>query len=160
MFSAVANRQILGGVFESPADNFPDTFLARLPLFQSFPYLLPTLIAGVILTTGSILACFLSWDGGVRGGSRIALPVEKDEPLVETSEARQASPAPSNRTAVPSVRARKSIMSPMYEPEAAASGAGYPGISSGTLPHARRDSRASLGTAYGFGLFCIFHGLH
>lgn len=94
-------------------------------------------MAGVLLVTGAILACFLSWDGGVRGGSRIALQVEKNEPLVPAA----SSPAPSQRTAVPSVRGTRSFLSPAPEPENA--------ISPGNPPHARRDSRASLGTAYG-----------
>lgn len=124
---------IFGGVFESPGANFKDSFLGHIGLFQKFPYLLPTLIAGFILFLGSFLACFLSWDGGVRGGSRIALPVEKNEPLAPEP---LPSPAPSQRTAVPTLRTRRSFLSPAPEPEV------------GTV-HNRRDSRASLGTAYG-----------
>ena len=124
---------IFGGVFESPGTNFKDSFLGNIPLFHKFPYLLPTLIAGFILFLGSFLACFLSWDGGVRGGSRIALPVEKNEPLAPQP---LVSPAPSQRTTIPSLRARRSFLSPAPEAE------------SGTV-HNRRDSRASLGTAYG-----------
>ncbi|RXK35648.1 hypothetical protein M231_07078 [Tremella mesenterica] len=142
---------ILGGVFESPADNFPGSFLGRIGFFQTFPYLLPTVIAGALLVTGSILACFLSWDGGVRGGTRIALPVEKNEPLIPQDPLRQPSPVPSHRTAVPSVRAKRSVLSPLPDPESAAYGAGYPGLNVGSVPHGRRDSRASLGTAYGYG---------
>jgi hypothetical protein len=73
----------------------------------------------------------------VRGGSRIALSTEKDEPLAPQS----ASPAPSQLTAVPSVRNKRNMLSPaaaMPSPAAEAE-----------VPHARRDSRASLGTAYG-----------
>ncbi|WWC94943.1 hypothetical protein V866_001795 [Kwoniella sp. B9012] len=144
---------IIGGVFESPVDNFPGTFLSKIGLFQGFPYVLPTLIASVILVAGAILACFLSWDGGVRGGSRIALTVEKDEPLAGASPAveRTISPAPSSRTAirVPSFSIRRNAAFSPGETEAASHGAGYPALS--TTPHARRDSRASLGTAYGYG---------
>ncbi|WWD19686.1 hypothetical protein CI109_104149 [Kwoniella shandongensis] len=145
---------ILGGVFESPAENFPGSFLSKIGLFQKFPYVLPTLIAGTILTIGSILACFLSWDGGVRGGNRIALPMEKDEPLAAQSPQpteRGSSPAPSNRTAirVPSLSLKRSGMLSPGETENAANGAGYPALSSSH--HGRRDSRASLGTAYGYG---------
>ena len=97
------------------------------------------------------MACFLSWDGGVRGGTRITLSAEKDEPLqpATSTPVRGASPVPSQRTAVPSVRAGLGILSPRdpREAEMAAGGAGY-GTS---VPHARRDSRASLGTAYGYG---------
>ncbi|OCF41340.1 hypothetical protein I317_04821 [Kwoniella heveanensis CBS 569] len=148
---------IIGGVFESPVDNFPGTFLSKIGLFRDFPYVLPTLIASVILTIGAVLSCFLSWDGGVRGGSRIALPVEKNEPLAPaspTATERAVSPVPSSRTAirVPSLHMKRSgILSPMSpgETEAASHGAGYPALSS--TPHNRRDSRASLGTAYGYG---------
>lgn len=128
--------------------NWPGTFLAEIPLFRSFPYILPTILGAMILVAGAIMACFLSWDGGVRGGSRIALPAEKDEPLVpaENTPMRSSSPAPSHGTAVPSLRGRRDLLSPR-EQESAAQGAGYPGLSQ--VPHARRDSRASLGTAYG-----------
>lgn len=124
---------ILGGVFESPAQNFPGSFLGRVPLFQSFPYLLPTILAGLLLFGGSIASCFLSWDGGVRGGDRIALPIEKNEPLVPAPE----SPAPSQRTvlAAPSIRQRDFLSPGPEEPT--------------NTVHNRRDSRASLGTAYG-----------
>lgn len=96
------------------------------------------------------MACFLSWDGGVRGGTRIALAAEKDEPLVpdgESTPLRSVSPAPSHGTAVPSIRGGRDLLSPR-DTETAAGGAGYPGLSQ--VPHARRDSRASLGTAYGY----------
>lgn len=121
---------ILGGVFESPAQNFAGSWPSRIVLFQKFPYLLPTIFAGCLLVIGAVLSCFLSWDGGVRGGSRIALPIEKNEPL------RAESPAPST---VPSLRPRPSMLSPNVL---------SPGIDEST-PGARRDSRASLGTAYG-----------
>ncbi|WWC72073.1 uncharacterized protein I206_106033 [Kwoniella pini CBS 10737] len=144
---------IIGGVFESPADNFPGSFLSKINLFKGFPYVLPTLIASVILVAGAILACFLSWDGGVRGGSRIALNVEKDEPLAGASPSadRTASPAPSSRTAirVPSISYKRNAALSPGETEAASYGAGYPALSA--TPHGRRDSRASLGTAYGYG---------
>lgn len=99
------------------------------------------------------MACFLSWDGGVRGGSRITLPAEKDEALVPVPDndgtpLRPVSPAPSHGTAVPSMRGHRDMLSPGMA-ETAAGGAGYPGLSQ-QVPHARRDSRASLGTAYGY----------
>lgn len=96
-------------------------------VFSSLPYLLPTVMAGIILLAGAVLACLLSWDGGIRGGSRINLPIEK-------ANRPELSPAPSQRTAVPSLRHRRSLLSPGLETE--------------TGP-TRRDSRASLGTAYG-----------
>ena len=84
----------------------------------------------------------------MRGGDRIALSVEKQEPLNPVPHERSGSPAPSHLTAVPSLRNKRSFLSPGADSEAAANGAGYPGLSSGVS--ARRDSRASLGTAYGF----------
>ncbi|ORY33374.1 hypothetical protein BCR39DRAFT_519516 [Naematelia encephala] len=119
---------ILGGVFESPAENFRGS-LGRIALFSSFPYLLPTLLGACILIVGATMACFLSWDGGVRGGSRIALAVEKDEPLAPRS------PAPST------VIGHAEPPSPIDE---------SPGPSANT-PNPRRESLASLGTAYGYG---------
>lgn len=127
-------------------------FQCLLALFQSFPYILPTIIGGTVLAVGAILSCFLSWDGGVRGGRRIALAVEKNEPLAGASPApgRHASPALSSRTAirVPSVSLRR-VLSPGQGEEDAARGAGYPELSRSA--GGRRDSRASLGTAYGYG---------
>jgi hypothetical protein len=119
-------------------------FTNKPALFSHFPYILPTFLAGLILLAGAVLACFLSWDGGVRGGERIALPVEKNEPLAAVEqEDRSLSPAPSARTAVPSLRNKRSmILSPGIE-ESGPVGFGT------SVPHARRDSRASLGTAYG-----------
>ncbi|ORX39370.1 hypothetical protein BD324DRAFT_576791 [Kockovaella imperatae] len=133
---------IFGGVFENPATNFSNSFLGHIELFHTFPYLLPTLFASTILITGSILACFLSWDGGVRGGSRIALSIEKNEPLVP-AQVPDESPAPSSRTAVPSLRNKRSVLTP--DPELLS-----PTDPTGPVPN-RRDSRASLGTAYGYG---------
>lgn len=122
---------ILGGVFESPGQNFAGSWLGKIQLFIEFPYLLPTIFAACLLLTGAILSCFLSWDGGVRGGTRITLQVEKDEPLV-----REPSPVPST---MPSLRPRRSVLSPaIYSP-----------ANEESNPHHRRDSRASLGTAYG-----------
>ncbi|ODN94720.1 hypothetical protein L198_04863 [Cryptococcus wingfieldii CBS 7118] len=145
---------LFGGVLESPEYNYPGTFLARVVLFQEFPYLLPTLVGATILFTGAVLSCFLSWDGGVRGGRRIELQVEKDEPLVAPSSpdvVQHSSPAPSSRTAVriPSTNFRRGVTSPGEEEMAVSHGGGYPelGKSAGT----RRDSRASVGTAYGYG---------
>lgn len=94
---------------------------------------------------GAILACFLSWDGGVRGGSRIALPTEKVEQPSTTANApaeieRSASPVPSQHATIRTIKNRRSfLLSPGEETV---------GIST-SIKHNRRDSRASLGTAYG-----------
>lgn len=104
-------------------------------------------MGGVILVIGAVLSCFLSWDGGIRGGHRIALPAEKNEALAPAPPEPNGSPAPSHLTAVPSLRRKRSILSPGADPEAVANGAGYPALATSFNP--RRDSRASLGTAYG-----------
>lgn len=120
----------------------------QVAIFQESPYLLPTLMGSTILFLGAFLSCFLSWDGGVRGGSRITLTMEKDEPLLTSSERRDASPVPSERTAGPSLRHKRSILLSPGDPETAAGGAGYPTLAA-NIAGARRESRATLGTAYG-----------
>ncbi len=106
-------------------------------------------MGSAILFLGAILSCFLSWDGGVRGGSRIALTVDKDEPLVSNVEPEDLlSPVPSMRTAGPSLRNKRSVLLSPGDSEAAANGAGYPNLA--TQQSGRRESRASLGTAYGY----------
>lgn len=69
---------ILGGVFESPAKNYPNWAIGKVQVFKDYPYLLPTALAGGILAIGALLATRLSWDGGPRR-SKIALPVDKDD---------------------------------------------------------------------------------
>lgn len=126
---------ILGGVFESPAQNHPNSVIGKIKLFQSMPYLLPGLLAGGILVIGAVLSCFLSWDGGPRGG-RIALPLGKEE----------------QERATTSTAAATSMLGAVDD-------------ASGTPPHhpgriatlreaesherTRRASKASMGSAYG-----------
>ncbi|KAL1405116.1 hypothetical protein Q8F55_008739 [Vanrija albida] len=136
---------ILGGVFESPATNFPGTFLGRIELFERSPYLLPTLMGSSVLFIGAIMACFLSWDGGVRGGSRIQLEVEKDEPLVPSRTDTQSPTRDGGRVA--SLRIKPSRVFSSHEDEAGPTGQSL--IS--TSMKLRRESLASLGTAYGYG---------
>ncbi|KDQ58534.1 hypothetical protein JAAARDRAFT_193093 [Jaapia argillacea MUCL 33604] len=66
---------IIGGTFESPAKKWPTVF-ASIPLFVSYPYLLPCAVASSITFTGAILSLFLGWDAGPREGA-IKLPLEK-----------------------------------------------------------------------------------
>ncbi|KAF5314615.1 hypothetical protein D9611_007169 [Ephemerocybe angulata] len=74
-FGGVAGA-IVGGSFERPADKWPEVF-RDIPLFNTYPYILPCAIASGIMLSGSILACFLGPDGGPREGA-IQLPLEKD----------------------------------------------------------------------------------
>lgn len=94
-----------------------------------------------------MLACFLSWDGGVRGGSRITLPIEKTETVNPGQEIeRSASPVPSQHATIRTIKNKRSlILSPAEEPT---------GFST-SVRNPRRDSRASLGTAYG--CVILFH---
>ncbi|KAF9075403.1 hypothetical protein BDP27DRAFT_1212386 [Rhodocollybia butyracea] len=55
---------ILGGSFERPTERWP--IFQNWKLLEVFPYLLPSVLAGLILLAGSILACFLGYDGGPR----------------------------------------------------------------------------------------------
>ncbi|KAM6503416.1 hypothetical protein JOM56_000359 [Amanita muscaria] len=67
---------IVGGAFETPAAKWPQIF-GGIQIFVTYPYLLPCSIAAIITLTGSLLACFLGRDGGLREGA-IHLPPEKD----------------------------------------------------------------------------------
>jgi len=57
---------VIGGSFERPAERWP--IFHQWRFLTDFPYLLPSVLAGLILLAGSILACFLGRDGGSRGG--------------------------------------------------------------------------------------------
>jgi hypothetical protein len=129
-------------VFENPAKNHPNTFFGRIAIFKRLPYFLPTLLGAFIMFIGAIMACFLSWDGGVRGGSRILLEVEKDEPLAPTVADTLSPPQVQHRpSAASAMRIRPSrVFSP-------ANGEDDAPLGSSLRP--RHDSLASLGTAYG-----------
>jgi hypothetical protein len=107
---------VIGGGFESPARNYPDSFFARIPVLQQFPYLLPCLIAAVFLAAGAVLATGLSWDGGPKR-KRIELPVDKDEglqPVEPVNEDTLHPPADVDRSRSVS---RSRVVS-MHDPEA------------------------------------------
>ena len=105
---------VIGGLAESPARNYPDSYVGQLPLFKSYPYLFPCLLASAILFTGAFLSLFLNRDGGSRFGA-IALPIEKDDTSAEgptTSGLLEAavSPAPESESgpaAVPKQLAKR-----------------------------------------------------
>ncbi|BEJ15157.1 hypothetical protein CspHIS471_0409240 [Cutaneotrichosporon sp. HIS471] len=154
---------VIGGVFESPAVNWPGTFLGRIPMFERLPYFLPTLLGGSIMFVGAVLACFLSWDGGVRGGQRIQLEVEKDEPL---AAARGETPAPSRRPTVsqamrinnpggllsPAAHEGTPLGDSMYGQTQGYSSSQAPRYGqSAPRPMPRHESMVSIGTAYGYG---------
>lgn len=98
-----------------------------------------------VLFIGAILACFLSWDGGVRGGSRIQLEVEKDEPLVPSRTDTQSPTRDGGRAT--SLRIKPSRVFSSHEEEAGPTGQSL----LSTSMKLRRESLASLGTAYGYG---------
>jgi hypothetical protein len=81
-FGGVAGA-IIGGALESPADKWPAFFANNtLPLFVSYPYLLPCLTASCITGTGAVLCLFLGWDGGPRSGLiRLPADAEDNKPL-------------------------------------------------------------------------------
>lgn len=151
-------------MFESPAVNWPNTFFGRIPMFERLPYFLPTLLGGWIMFVGAILACFLSWDGGVRGGQRLQLEVEKDEPL---APARGDALTPVSSRPQPSQALRINnpggLLSPAAHEGTPLGGSMFsqtPGYSSSQVPQygqsapramPRHESIASIGTAYGYG---------
>lgn len=120
----------------------------RLPeLFATYPYLLPTLIAGAILTTGALLATRLSWDGGPRR-SRIALPLDKEEndtaPTADVSS-RPESTAGTIRRKASSIFALHSDVADLTPAQMRVATI----KDEEAQERNRRASRASFGTAYG-----------
>ncbi|KIJ61807.1 hypothetical protein HYDPIDRAFT_95562 [Hydnomerulius pinastri MD-312] len=73
-FGGVAGA-IIGGLFERPAEKWPEVF-GQVSLLVEYPYLLPCAVASTITLTGSFLSLFLGRDGGPREGA-IRLPPEK-----------------------------------------------------------------------------------
>lgn len=122
-------------MFQSPAHNFPNMFFGKIELFRRMPYLLPTMMGAIILFLNAILGCFLSWDGGVRGGQRLQLEVEKDEPLIPSHAATEPpTPGQSGIHIKPG-----HLFTPAQEESNALEAS----------MKMRRESLASLGTAYG-----------
>lgn len=103
---------------------------------------------------GATLACFLSWDGGVRGGSRIQLEVEKDEPL-NAPRPDTLSPSAARPAAAPGSSAirihRGSVHTPAEDAHTPYGRSALGRSALGTSAGLHRDSMASLGTAYGYG---------
>lgn len=71
---------IVGGVFESPAKNYPQIF-GNVQLFIDYPYLLPCAVASSVTLSGSFLALFLGYDGGSRSGAIRLSPDKENAPL-------------------------------------------------------------------------------
>lgn len=106
-FGGVAGP-VIGGGFESPARNYPDSFFAKIKLFEQFPYLLPCTIAAAFLTVGALLSTGLSWDGGPKR-KPIALPVDKDEGLQpDTALTEETSGTRDDHLAVPDLSSGRS----------------------------------------------------
>lgn len=129
--------------------------IGKIALFKKMPYLLPTLLGGSVMFIGAFLACFLSWDGGVRGGSRIQLEIEKDEPL-NSARPDVLSPSTASRpSAAPGSSAiRIQHRGSMHSPEDPQTPYGRSALGRSALATSagmHRDSMASLGTAYGYG---------
>ncbi|KAL7416337.1 hypothetical protein BDY24DRAFT_230900 [Mrakia frigida] len=73
---------VLGGLAESPAKNYPDSYVGKMELFKTYPYLFPCVLASLPLFLGAFLSLFLDYDGGSRtGGIALALEKEDEEPL-------------------------------------------------------------------------------
>ncbi|KIM47000.1 hypothetical protein M413DRAFT_440546 [Hebeloma cylindrosporum] len=64
---------IIGGSFERPAVKWPEIF-GDIPIFNTYPYLLPCGLAALVTLIGSILSLFLAPDGGPRQGAIRLLP--------------------------------------------------------------------------------------
>ncbi|KAG9052082.1 hypothetical protein FS842_010534, partial [Serendipita sp. 407] len=84
---------IVGGVFESPAKNYPALF-GKVQLFIDYPYLLPCAVASSVTLLGSFLSLFLGPDGGPREGA-IRLSDKENEPaLLDIVEEEPTTPPP------------------------------------------------------------------
>ncbi|KAF9530140.1 hypothetical protein CPB83DRAFT_851026 [Crepidotus variabilis] len=79
-FGGVAGA-VIGGSFERPATKWPEIF-GEFQLFLTYPYLLPCIIAAVIMAFGSFLALFLGQDGGPRDGAIRLLPEKSTTPSI------------------------------------------------------------------------------
>lgn len=85
---------IIGGAFERPATKWPGIF-ENMPIFVTYPYLLPCAVAASVTFIGSILSCFLGRDGGPREGAIRLLPEKNDvHPPIPEEEASPAEETP------------------------------------------------------------------
>ncbi|KAM5531602.1 hypothetical protein V8D89_014717 [Ganoderma adspersum] len=158
-FGGVAGA-ILGGTLESPAQKWPDAF-GKVPLFVTYPYLLPCSIAASITFIGSMLSLFLGPDCGPREGA-IRLPPEKLTSIPE-EESRPPTPhfdEPEERSLYGSIRQKVSGYFAKRSPEQAVDISDLaqspqvpvplvetPARKSRTLSHVSRAN----GSAYGYG---------
>ncbi|THH18720.1 hypothetical protein EW146_g2307 [Bondarzewia mesenterica] len=157
-FGGVAGA-IVGGAFESPAQKWPGVF-SSVPLFTTYPYLLPCVIASFVTLIGALLSLFLGHDGGPREGG-IQLPPEKvdDHPTIPEEVSEPPSPLSSPRQSFyGSLRQKMSHKVSGYfakrvQDAHAAESVPSPAVPLSTAVPGRRFSRLSRanGSAYGYG---------
>lgn len=98
---------------ETPAKRWPTSF-GRIPLLQTYPYLLPPMIASLILMIGAILSLFLAWDGGPREGAIFLAPEKLDEeqgtsPVTATIDLDQEHPREERRGSASILNLKQSV---------------------------------------------------
>ncbi|XP_006463367.1 hypothetical protein AGABI2DRAFT_152546 [Agaricus bisporus var. bisporus H97] len=83
---------IIGGSFERPATKWPGAF-ENVQLFITYPYLLPCVLAALVMLIGAFLGLFLDRDGGPREGAIRLLPEKIDiHPPIPEEESTPPSP--------------------------------------------------------------------
>lgn len=50
---------MLGGLAESPAKNYPNSYVGQMELFKTYPYLFPCMLASIPLFIGGQYSCLL-----------------------------------------------------------------------------------------------------
>jgi len=88
-------------IVERPAVKWPE-FFGDIPIFNTYPYLLPCGLAALVTLIGSILSLFLAPDGGPRQGAIRLLP-EKIKSHPPIPEEDSTPPTPNFEEEVPSV---------------------------------------------------------
>ncbi|KAJ9099285.1 hypothetical protein QFC21_004166 [Naganishia friedmannii] len=143
-FGGVAGP-VIGGGFESPARNYPNSFFAKIKLFDQFPYLLPCTIAAAFLAAGALLSTGLSWDGGPKR-KPIGLPVNKDEGLQPNTEpSEETNPTNDNHLAGSTLHSERSRSRSASRPR------GFSMNDPEAQEVARHENRMSMGGAHGYG---------
>lgn len=158
---------IVGGVFESPAKNYPQIF-GKVQLFIDYPYLLPCAVASSVTLFGAFISLGLSYDGGSRGGG-IRLSPDKENVSLPPLSVVEEEPPPSPPQPIGLVAELKRKASRRFSDALArrvfdGSAANSPRLGAltnltpltpavpPTPPKSRRESRTSKvnGSAYGY----------